>query len=127
MAKKKLKQIAEEFEIPFEKAQDIAFEHLEEEMITGKGKNTWINEDGQKVFDSMTPVPVIYRGRAIRLMPNPNYVLAKVPELVTTVVVRAKLNIAKDLVGKYFYIQADNTNSQTKYHHIIPSRNEKFN
>ena len=41
MAKKKLKQIAEEFDISFEKAQDLAFQNLEEEMITGKGKNTW--------------------------------------------------------------------------------------
>lgn len=122
MAKKKLKQIAEEFEISFEKAQDIAFEHLEEEMVTGRGKNTWINEEGQKVFDSMTPVPVIYRGRAIRLMPNANYVLAKVPELVATVVVKAKLNVAKNLVGKYIYIQAENVDNQTKYHHVMPSR-----
>jgi transcription antitermination factor NusG len=122
MAKKKLKQIAEEFEIPFEKAQDIAFKHLEEEMVTGRGKNTWINEEGQKVFDSMTPVPVIYRGRVIRLMPNANYVLAKVPELVATVVVKAKLNVAKNLVGKYIYIQAENVDNETKYHHVMPSR-----
>ena len=39
--KKKLKQIAEEFDISFEKAKEIAFDHLEEEMITGKGQNTW--------------------------------------------------------------------------------------
>tara|TARA_R110001592_G_scaffold228749_1_gene485286 strand:+ start:3890 stop:4261 length:372 start_codon:yes stop_codon:yes gene_type:complete len=122
MAKKKLKQIAEEFEISFEKAQEIAFQNLEEEMITGRGKNTWINEEGQKVFDSMTPVPVIYRGRAIRLMPNPNYVLVKVPELVSTVRVKAKLNIAKNLVGKYLYIQAENLNNETKYYHVTPSR-----
>ncbi len=122
MAKKKLKQIAEEFEISFEKAQDIAFKHLEEEMVTGRGKNTWINEEGQKVFDSMTPVPVIYRGRAIRLMPNASYVLAKVPELVATVAVKAKLNVAKNLVGKYIYIQAENVDNQTKYHHVMPSR-----
>jgi len=122
MAKKKLKQIAEEFEISFETAQDIAFKHLEEEMITGRGKNTWISEDGQKVFDSMTPVPVIYRGRVLRLMPNPNYVLAKVPELVSTAVVKAKLNIAKNLVGKYIYIQAENIDNETKYHHVIPSK-----
>tara|TARA_R110000803_G_scaffold127994_7_gene195380 strand:- start:2659 stop:3036 length:378 start_codon:yes stop_codon:yes gene_type:complete len=122
--KKKLKQIAEEFDISFEKAKEIAFDHLEEEMITGKGQNTWINEHGQSIFDTLIPVPVIYRGRVLRVMPNPNFVLAKVPELLTTVVVRAKLNIAKHLAGKYIYIQAENLHNTTQYHHIIPSMRE---
>jgi hypothetical protein len=122
MAKKKLKQIAEEFDITFEKAQDLAFANLEEEMITGKGKNTWINEDGQKVFDAIIPVPVIYRGRVVRLMPNPRFVLTRIPDLNTTVPVKAKLNVAKNLNGKYIYIQVDNSNNNTTYHHIIPSR-----
>lgn len=122
MAKKRLRQIAEEFDISFEKAQDFAFQNLEEEMITGKGKNTWINEDGQIVFDSIIPVPVIYRGRVVRLMPNPSFVLTRIPDLNTTVPVKAKLNIAKNLNGKYIYIQVDNSNSNTTYHHIIPSR-----
>tara|TARA_R100000951_G_C2636613_1_gene179500 strand:+ start:1445 stop:1816 length:372 start_codon:yes stop_codon:yes gene_type:complete len=122
MAKKRLKQIAEEFDISFEKAQDLAFQNLEEEMISGKGKNTWINEDGQIVFDSIIPVPVIYRGRVVRLMPNPSFVLTRIPDLNTTVPVKAKLHIAKNLKGKYIYIQVDNSNNNTTYHHIIPSR-----
>lgn len=122
MAKKRLKQIAEEFDISFEKAQDFAFQNLEEEMITGKGKNTWINEDGQIVFDSIIPVPVIYRGRVVRLMPNPNFVLTRIPDLNTTVPVKAKLHIARNLQGKYIYVQVDNSNSHATYHHIIPSR-----
>lgn len=122
MPKKRLNKIAQEFDIPFEKAQEIAFNSLEEEMITGTGKNTWINEDGQKIFDIVIPVPVVYRGRVIRLMPNPNFVLVKVPELSKCVSVKAKLNIAKNLAGKYVYIQADNTSEEPKYSHIIPSR-----
>tara|TARA_R110002153_G_scaffold72533_2_gene189689 strand:- start:4914 stop:5285 length:372 start_codon:yes stop_codon:yes gene_type:complete len=122
MAKKKLKQIAEEFDISFEKAQDLAFQNLEEEMITGKGKNTWINEDGQIVFDTIIPVPVIYRGRVVRLMPNPRFVLTRIPDLNTTVAVEAKLNIAKNLNGKYIYVQVDNSSNNSTYHHIIPSR-----
>lgn len=122
MPKKRLKQIAEEFDITFEQAKEMAFQRLEENMITGKGKNTWISEDGQKVFDIIIPVPVVYRGRVIRLMPNPNYVLVKVPELTKCVPVKAKLNIAKNLEGKYIYLQADNTSEHPKYNHIIPSR-----
>ena len=122
MAKKRLRQIAEEFDISFEKAQDFAFQNLEEEMITGKGKNTWINEDGQIVFDSIIPVPVIYRGRVVRLMPNPSFVLTRIPDLNTTVPVKAKLSVAKNLNGKYIYVQVDNSNNNSTYHHIIPSR-----
>ena len=122
MPKKRLKQIAEEFDISFEKAQDLAFQNLEEEMITGKGENTWINEDGQKVFDNIVSVPTIYRGRVVRLMPNPSFVLTKIPDLNTTVPVKAKLHIAKNLLGKYIYIQVDNSNNHSTYHHIIPSQ-----
>ena len=122
MPKKRLKQIAEEFDISFKEAQDLAFQNLEEEMITGKGKNTWINEDGQAVFDNIIPVPVIYRGRVVRLMPNPCFVLTRIPNLNTTVPVKAKLHIAKNLKGKYIYVQVDNSNNYTTYNHIIPSR-----
>ncbi len=50
MAKKRLTQIAKEYDIPFETAQEIAFNHLTEESITGKGKNLWIDEVGQQRF-----------------------------------------------------------------------------
>ena len=46
MAKKRLTKIAEEYEITFETAQEIAFNTLDEESITGKGRNLWINEVG---------------------------------------------------------------------------------
>jgi hypothetical protein len=55
-------------------------------------------------------------------MPNPRFVLTRIPDLNTTVPVEAKLNIAKNLNGKYIYVQVDNSNNHSTYHHIIPSR-----
>ena len=66
MPKKKLTALAEEYGIPFEEALDLVFKELEEEMVTGKGKNTWINEDGQRVLDEFISMPVLYRGPVCR-------------------------------------------------------------
>ena len=86
MAKKRLYQIAKECEIPFEEAMDLAFKHLEEDMITGARHLTWINEKGQEILDDVIPMPnvateeeeepnrLIYRGKVLRECPNPMYV-----------------------------------------------------
>ena len=47
MAKTRLTKLAEEFKINIDEALNIAQEKLSEEMITGKGKATWINESGR--------------------------------------------------------------------------------
>ena len=44
MAKTRLTTIAKECDIEFDEALKIAQDKLSEEMITGKGKGTWINE-----------------------------------------------------------------------------------
>ena len=72
MPKKKLTQLAEEYGIPFEEALDLVFKELEEDMVTGKGKNTWINDDGQRVLDEFISMPVLYRGPVLHEAPNPN-------------------------------------------------------
>lgn len=50
----------------FEESLDIAKEKLEQSMITGKGKNTWINEKGAEILKTALHVPEIVRstGRA---------------------------------------------------------------
>ena len=42
--KKRLTEIADDFGISFDEALDIAFKNLAEDMLSGKGKNTWITE-----------------------------------------------------------------------------------
>ena len=51
MAKKKLAQIAEENEIEFDEALSLAQEKLPEGSLTGKGKNTWVNEEGTQILE----------------------------------------------------------------------------
>ena len=51
MAKKKLTKIAEEQEIEFDEALSLAQEKLPEGSLTGKGKNTWVTEEGTKILE----------------------------------------------------------------------------
>jgi hypothetical protein len=122
MPKRRLTEIAKEFDIPFEQMREKVFQHLEEDMISGRGKNTWIDENGQRVLDEVIPVPVIYRGRVVRACNNPLFVFAKIPELGKCVNVRVKHGMAKNLVNKYIYIQADNTYGETQYTYTRPNR-----
>ena len=84
MAKKRLKDIAEEYGISFQQAQDLAFNILDEIAITGKGKNTWINEVGQDLLDDNIEMiikkPKIYRGTIRNIAPNPRFAFVSVKE-----------------------------------------------
>ena len=51
MPKKRLSELAKEYGISFEEIHKIATHSLEEDMITGKGKNLWMSEEGQHCLD----------------------------------------------------------------------------
>jgi len=84
MAKKRLTKIAEEYDIPFEKAKDIAFNVLTEESISGKGKNTWIDKVGQDLLDDNIPLAIqkarVYRGRVRNKAPNHRFCFVHIKE-----------------------------------------------
>lgn len=115
MPKRKLTEIANDFEISFEKAQDIVTNNLEEDMVTGRGKGTWINDAGQKIFDDLIPITVIYRGQALSLAPNPNYIMVYIKELAKKVPVKAPMRYSKGLVGKFVQVEADNKGPEPVY------------
>jgi hypothetical protein len=116
MPKKKLTQLAEEYGIPFEEALDLVFKELEEEMVTGKGKNTWINDDGQRVLDEFISMPVLYRGPVLQEAPNPNYIIVYVKELSKKVPVKIPLRYkGRFAKGKIVYLEADNSSDHPKY------------
>ena len=50
MAKVKLTKIADRFESSFDSFLNLAKRKLSAEMLTGKGRNTWVNEEGQKIL-----------------------------------------------------------------------------
>jgi hypothetical protein len=118
MAKRRLTELAEEYGITFEKAKDIAFKNFDEEMISGTGKNTWIDEKGQAILDDLVPIDIIYRGRVLKLAPNQRFVIAYVKELTAKIPVRVPLKYRNNLVNKVIHIQADNTSNTPKYHWI---------
>ena len=119
MPKKKLTEIAEEYGIPFEEALDLVFRELEEEMVTGRGKGTWINEDGQRVIDEFISMPVLYRGPVLYEAPNPNYIIVYVKELSKKVPVKIPLKFkGRFTKGKIVYLEADNSSDNPKYNWV---------
>ena len=119
MPKKRLTEIAEEYGIPFEEALDLVFKELEEEMVTGRGKGTWINDDGQRVLDEFISMPVLYRGPVLEQAPNPMYVMAYIKELTKKVPVKIPMRMkGKITKGKLIYIEADNSSDNPKYNWI---------
>tara|TARA_R110000765_G_scaffold178597_1_gene284131 strand:- start:4051 stop:4428 length:378 start_codon:yes stop_codon:yes gene_type:complete len=116
MPKRKLKEIAEDMGVSFDEAMEIATLQLEEDMLSGKGKNTWVNEAGQDIIDSYVPIPQVYRGRVIGTAPNPRYIYVYVKEMVKKVVVSIPARMLnKSFKDKYVYIEADNSGEETKF------------
>lgn len=120
--KKRLTEIADDFGISFEEALDIAFNNLEEDMLSGKGKNTWISEAGQMAMDSIVHIPVIYRGRVTRLCPNPLFVMVNLKDICKNVPVRIKFGTQKNMLLKYIYVQMDCINGEIKYKMVKPPK-----
>ena len=84
MAKIRLTQIAQDYNLKFDAAKEIAFKLLDESFITGKGKNTWINEIGQKILDDNIPMEIkkarTYRGKIRNIAPNIRFAYVHIPE-----------------------------------------------
>jgi hypothetical protein len=84
MAKRRLRDIADEHDMSFEQVRDLAFNILDECALTGKGKNTWVNEVGQDLLDDniemLIKKPKVYRGRIRNIAPNPRFAFVHVKE-----------------------------------------------
>ena len=119
MPKKRLTEIAEEYGIPFEEALDLVFKELEEEMVTGRGKGTWINDDGQRVLDEFISMPVLYRGPVLSEAPNPSFIIVYSKELSKKVPVRIPLRFKGNFSkGRIVYFEADNSGDHPKYNWV---------
>lgn len=85
MAKKKLTKIAEEQEVEFDEAIKIAQEKLPEGSLTGRGRNTWVNEEGTKILEESFMIDEIiprhFKGMVLNECPNPKYVSVLHPEI----------------------------------------------
>ena len=78
MPKKKLVKIAEEQEVDFDEAMRIAVEKLPEGSLTGKGRNTWVTEEGTAILEDSFMIeeiiPKHYSGIVLCECPNPKFI-----------------------------------------------------
>lgn len=85
MAKVKLTKLAAQFAQDFDSFFALAKSKLSADMLTGRGKNTWVDEEGQKILiDCMYVeeiVPKHYKGKVLADAPNPSYVFAYIDEI----------------------------------------------
>lgn len=120
MAKRRLTEIAKDYDISFEELQDIAFNKLTEESISGKGRNTWIDEVGQDILDDNIPIkevkPRIYRGRVRNLAPNPRFAFVHIKEKNGCV----KVEISKRMIGSIRKLQMINVEEVEDNVYVMP-------
>ena len=109
MAKVRLIKIASDFKLEFDKLLQLAQSKLSQEMLTGRGKNTWIDEEGQSILiESMyieEIVPKHYRGKVVSMAPNPSYVFAYIEELTMRVPVIVPRRYRNAMNGKTIAIE----------------------
>ena len=120
MAKKRLTELSEEYGISFDEGQKIVFENLEEEMVSGKGRNLWIDEDGQRMLEDLISMPVLYRGKVLRTANNPRFVIAYIKDIVQKVKVSIPYRLQDKLINKVIYIESDNSGAEVKFKYVKP-------
>lgn len=109
MPKIRLSQIAKENGFEFDLALKIAKENLEEEMLTGKGKGTWVSEEGQCILDPLLLAPELhpneYQGQVVRLAPNKSYVYVNVKDLKKSVACVVPRSKQEQFIGKKIWME----------------------
>jgi hypothetical protein len=122
MAKKKLTQIAEENEIEFGEALSLAQEKLPEGSLTGKGKNTWVNEEGTKILEAsfciQEIIPQHFKGIVLQEAPNPKWNYVRHPVLKKRVPVLIHRRWQGRLVGKEILFEAIEDSKGVTYRHV---------
>ena len=101
-----------ETDYSFEESLDIAKNKLDNSMITGSKKNTWINEEGAEILKTALHVPEIvpkhWKGQVIRFAPNKSYVYCAVEGLDHIVPVVVPRRFREYMLGKIINIEEIN-------------------
>lgn len=121
MAKARIDRLAKEWGIDADRLLLLANEKLADEMMTGRLKTTWIDEEGQKILKDAAHisecVPKHYNGYVIKAAANPSYVYAFIDEIKQKVPVVVKRRWRGRLTGKNILIEAIKDVSGTSYRH----------
>ena len=122
MAKKKLTQIALEQEVEFDEAMEIAQDKLPEGSLTGKGKNTWVNEEGTAILEESFMIeeiiPKHYTGNVLAECPNPRYNYVFNKELGKRVPMLVPRKWQGRLIGKVITFEAISDHIGTSYRYV---------
>lgn len=123
MAKKKLTQIVEEHEIEFDEALEMAQEKLPEGSLTGKGKNTWVTEEGTKILEDSfcitEIIPKHFQGVVLNEAPNPKWNYVRHPVTNKRVPVLIHRRWQGRLVGKVIIFEAIEDTQGVTYRHVV--------
>tara|TARA_R100000687_G_C6417103_1_gene149181 strand:+ start:405 stop:791 length:387 start_codon:yes stop_codon:yes gene_type:complete len=119
MAKVRIDRLAKEWRIEVEELLSLANDKLSDEMMTGKMKATWLNEEGQYILKNSLDVPECvpkhYEGKVIKSAANPSYVYAFIKEIEKKVPVVVPRRWRGRLTGKNILIEAIQDINGTSY------------
>ncbi len=122
MPKIKLTELSSEYDVTFKEAVEIVKEKIPEDYISGKGKNTWISEEGQEIIkeglfiDEI--IPKNYIGKVLGLCPNPRYSFVYSKEIGKRVPVMIPKTLKGIYIGKNINFEAIEDVSGTSYRHV---------
>ena len=122
MPKKRLIQIASEQEVEFEEAMRIAQEKLPEGSLTGKGRNTWVTEEGASILEDSFMIeeiiPKHYTGMVLSECPNPRYNYVHNKQIGKKVPMLVPRTWQGKLVGKMVTFEEISDNKGTSYRYV---------
>jgi hypothetical protein len=122
MPKKRLIQIATEQEVEFEEAMRIAQEKLPEGSLTGKGRNTWVTEEGTAILEDSLMIeeiiPKHYTGMVLSECPNPRYNYVHNKKIGKKVPMLVPRKWQGKLIGKMVTFEAISDNKGTSYRYV---------
>jgi len=124
--KTKLTKLIEDYDVEFDEALQIAQDKLPREEITGKGKGTWINEEGVKILDEAFDIPEIVpkhiKVKMLSECPNRCYNWGYSKELGKKVPVLIPRRFYGALVGKTVNVECITDDTGTSYRYVHQKR-----
>ena len=122
MAKTRLTKLAEEFEINIDEAIKIAQDKLPEDMVTGRGKGTWINEEGVKILEEALVIPEIvpkhYKVKILKECPNRCYNWGHCLEIGKRVPILIPRKFWGRLIGKVITVECISDDKGESYRYV---------
>jgi hypothetical protein len=126
MPKIKLTTLSDEYEVNFEEAIGIVLEKIPKEYVTGRGRNTWISEEGQEIIkeglfiDEI--IPKNYVGKVLAQCPNPRYNLVYNKDIGKKIPVMIPRRFQGRFVGKMINFEAIEDLNGVSYRYVKKKR-----